>query len=140
MSTANIGTSKNAVEIRTELKANGTKIEYIVIDGQKIGILGSVNKDDRERAIKVLNDAYVVSNGNIMEMMMNLSTIATIEEKDLNPDEMIEICGEQVMLSYEKATAYTIDGEEIVNCKDLPNMPKEAIKAVLIARAETALN
>jgi hypothetical protein len=69
-------------------------------------------------------------------MMQKLETIATIEEKEIEPDEMIEICGEDVIISYAAKTAYTIDGEEIVDCKDLPDMPNEAIKAVLVARVE----
>ena len=137
---ATINTTKNAVEIRTELKANGTTIEYIVIDGQKCGILGSVNKKDREAAIKTLNAAYVASGGNIFEMMQKLSTIATIEENEIDPDEVVEVNGVEVMLSYSKATAYTMEGEEIANCADLKDMPKEAVKAVLIARATVALN
>lgn len=143
MSIANITTknsTKNAVEIRTELLAGGTKIEYIYIDGMKCGILGSLNEADWDAALKVLQDAYTASNGNIMEMMGKLSTIATIEEKEINPDEMVTICGKQVMLSYKDGKAYSINGDEIANCDDLPKMPVEAIKAVLMARAETALN
>ena len=85
---ANINTIKNAVEIRSELKANGTKVEYIVINGQKCGIMGSVNEADREAALKALNTAYAASNGDIYEMMEKLATIATIEEKEIKPDEM----------------------------------------------------
>ena len=137
---AAINTNKNAVEIRSELKANGTKVEYIVINGQKIGIMGSVNEADRAAALKTMQDAYVASNGDIMEMMYNLNTIATIEEKAIEPDEMVEICGVDVMLSYTNRKAYTMDGEEITNCNDIIAMPKEATKALLIARAELALN
>ena len=136
---AEIKTTKNAVEIRSELNANGTKIEYIVIDGCKCGILGSVNEADRDAAIKALNAAYVASNGNIFEMMEKLSTIATIEEKEIKPDEVVNICGVDVILSYSNAKAYTMDGEEIANCNDLPDMKKEAVKAVLMARVEVAL-
>ena len=125
---------KNAVEIRTELKVNGTKIEYIYIDGMKCGIMGSVNKADREKAIKVLNNAYAASNGNIMEMMEKLSTIATIEEKEIEPDEMVEVNGEQIMLSYKHRKAYDMDGNELTNCDDMPDMPKEAVRALLMAR------
>lgn len=132
--------TKNAVELRTELNANGVTIEYIAIDGQKIGILGSVNEADKQASIKALNEAYTASNGNIYEMIQKLATIATIEEKEIKPDEMVEVCGVDIMLSYANATAYTMDGEEIASCSDLPSMPNEAIKAVLIARAETALN
>lgn len=137
---AAINTNKNVVEIRSELKANGTKVEYIVIDGVKCGILGSVNEADRATALKVLQDAYVASNGDIMEMMCNLNTIATIEENGIEPDEIVKICGVDVMLSYSNRKAYTMDGEEIANCNDIIAMPKEATKALLIARAELALN
>lgn len=132
-------TIKNAVEIYTEFNENGTKIEYITVDGQRIGILGSVSERDRNAALKVLNDTYAASNGNIMEMMQKLTTIATIEEKEIEPDEMIEINGEEVIISYKNAAAYTTDGEEIVNCADLPSMPVEAIKAVLVARMEAIM-
>ena len=132
--------TKNAVEIRAELSKNGTTIEYIVVNGQKLGILGTTGTKDRENAIKAIQAALDASNGDIFEMMAKLSTIATREEKEIQPDEMVEVCGEQIILSYTSKTAYTIDGEELVNCTDLPDMPNEAIKAVLVARAETALN
>ena len=137
---ADIKVNKNAVEIRSELKRNGTKIEYIVIDGVKCGILGSVSEADKAAALDALNKAYVASNGNIFEMMQKLSTIATIEEKEIDPDEVVDVCGVEILLSYSKAKAYTMDGKEVANCDDMPTLPKEAVKALLIARAENALN
>jgi hypothetical protein len=133
---ANINTIKNAVEIRSELNAHGVKIEYVIIDGQKIGMLGTVNERDRDTALKALNDAYIASGGDLMAMAANLNTIAAITENNITPDEMIEINGVNVIISYEAATAYTIDGEEITDCKDVPNMPREGIKALLISRVE----
>jgi hypothetical protein len=137
---ANINTIKNAVEIRSEFKANGTKVEYIVINGHKCGIMGSVSESDREAAIKALNAAYIASNGNIMEMVQKLSDIATMEEKGIEPDEVVEIHDEKIILSYSKAKAYTMNGDEIVNCDDMPTLPKEAVKALLVARVEAKLN
>lgn len=133
---ANINTKKNAVEIRSELNAQGVKIEYVVIDGQKIGMLGTASERDREAALKALNDAYVASGGDILAMAANLSTIAAITENNISPDEMVEICGVDVIISYAAAAAYTVDGEEIANCKDIPNMPREGIKALLVSRVE----
>jgi hypothetical protein len=133
---ANINTIKNAVEIRSELNAQGVKIEYVIIDGQNIGMLGTVNERDRDAALKALNDAYIASGGDLMAMAANLNTIAAITENNITPDEMIEINGVNVIISYESATAYTIDGEEIVDCKDIPNMPRDGIKALLISRVE----
>ena len=131
--------TKNAVEIRAELNANGTKIEYIVINDQKVGILGTTSEKDKQNAIKAIQTALDSSNGDIYEMMQKLGTIATIEENEIKPDEMIEVCGEEIIISYEAKTAYAIDGEELVNCTDLPDMPNEAIKAVLVARVEARL-
>ena len=132
-------TTKNAVEIRSELAANGTKLEYIIIDGQKVGMLGSTSEKDKQNAIKAIQSALDGSNGNIGEMMCKLSTIAMIEEKEIKPDEMIEVGDEEIIISYEAKAAYDINGEEIANCADLPEMPNEAIKAVLVARVEALL-
>jgi hypothetical protein len=139
---ANINTTnnkKNAVEICKELGAGGVVIEYIFIDGQKVGILGSVSDKDRQKAIDAIQTALDASDGDIYEMMQKLSTVATIAENNIEPDEMIEVCDTELIISYDARAAYTTDGEEIANCDDLPKMPYEAVKAVLIARAEVAL-
>ena len=137
---ANIGTKKNAVEIRSELNAQGVKIEYITINDQKVGILGSMNERDREAALKALNDAYIASGGDILAMLAHLSTIATIDEKGIVPDEVIEVCGHEVIISYEQAKAFTMDGEEVASCADIPNLNRDAAKAILQARAQIALS
>jgi hypothetical protein len=132
--------SKNAVEIRAELQKNGTTIEYIVINGQKLGVLGTTSEADKQNAIKAIQTALDASDGDVYEMMQKLSIVATLEENDIQPDEMIDVCGVDVIISYDAKTAYTVDGEEIANCADLPDMPNEAVKAVLIARTATALS
>lgn len=131
-------TTKNAVEIRAELQKNGTTIEYIIVNEQKLGILGSTGEKDKQKAIEAIQTALDASNGNIYEMMSKLQTIAAIEEKEIKPDEMIEVRGRSVIISYESKGAYTTNGEEIANCADLPDMPNEAVKAVLIARIEAS--
>lgn len=136
---ANIKTEKNPVEILTELRADKTKVEYIVINGVKCGIMGSVNEADRAAAINALNKTYVASGGNIYKMMANLFAIATFEENGVEPDEVVKVNGADIILSYDKTTAYDMNGNEIANCTDLPAMPKEAVKAVLMARVEVAL-
>lgn len=137
--TAEIKTNKNAVELRSELKANGTTIEYITINGQKCGILGSVSEADRQAALKALNKAYIASNGNILEMMEKLATIAELAEKGIEPDEVVEVCGMEIIISYAYGKAYTMTGDELANCDDLSKLPKEAIKAVLMARVEAMM-
>ena len=52
---------------------------------------------------------------------------------------MITMDDVDVMISYAKKTAYYLNGEEIANCTDLPDMPNEAVKAVLEARIRVRL-
>lgn len=140
MATINmIKNNKSAVEIRSELKANGTKIEYIVINNQKVGILGSTSEADRKKAIEALSKVYTDCNGNVREMMQKLREIATLEEKEVEHDEVVKVRGKDILLSYSKRKAYNTNGTELANCAGLPTMPKEAIKALLIARVEVAL-
>lgn len=134
-----IKNNKSAVEIRSELKANGTKIEYIVINGQKVGILGSINEADRKKAIETLSKVFTDCNGNLYEMMQKLREIATLEEKEVEHDEVVKVRGNDILLSYSKRKAYNMYGKELANCNDLPTMPKAAVKAVLVARVETIL-
>lgn len=133
---ANINTNKNAVEIRSELNAQGVKIEYITINGQRVGILGSVSERDRDAALKALNDAYIASGGDILAMAANLTTIAAIDEKGIVPDEMIEVEGVDVIISYRSAAAYAVNGKELANCADIPNLPNAGVKALLIERVK----
>lgn len=128
---------KNIIEIRSELASNGTKLEHIIIDGQKVGIIGTTSEADRNNAIKAIETALDASNGNIYEAIQKLSTIASLEENNISPDEVITVGGKEFIISYTQKTAYTMSGEAVVNCTDLPEMPKTAIKAVLVARIET---
>ena len=133
-------TAKNAVEIRSELAAGGITVEYIVINGQKCGVLGTASEKDKEAAIKTLQTALDASDGNLCAAMNKLNIIATMEEHEIKPDEMVKVRNRDIIISYEAKTAYTVQGKEIANCKDLEDIPTEAIKALLIARAEAALN
>ena len=133
---ATITTNKTPIEILKEMKKDGTCIEFITINGQKVGMLGSVNNADREAALKALNDAYVASNGDIWEMMTKLAIVATMTENNIEPDEVVKIHGVDIVLDYSKRKAYTMGGDEVANCDDMPTMPSEAVKALLIARAE----
>ena len=134
---------KDAVEIFKEFNADGKKCEFVTADingfNRNIGFVVTESEEDRRNAEEFFKYISNASNGNIMEMMHKLTTIATIEEKEIEPDEMIEVNGEEVIISYKNAAAYTIYGEEIVNCADLPSMPVEAIKAVLVARIEAIM-
>lgn len=125
---ANITTTKNAVELR---KVLNSKLEHIVINGQTIGIMGSCSDADRETALKALNEAYIASNGDLYEMMLKLDSIANLDEKNIEADEVVN---DEIIISYKERKAYDMDGEELANCDDLPEMPNEAVKALLMER------
>lgn len=129
-------TPKNIIEIRSELASNGTKLEHIIIDGQKVGIIGTTSEKDKQNAIKAIETALESSNGNIYEAIQKLSTIATIEENNICPDEVITVDKREYIISYTNKTAYYMDGNPIAICTDIPDISKEAIKAVLRARIE----
>ena len=131
-------TPKNVIEIRSELASNGIRMEHIIIDGQRVRIIGTTSEADKQNAIKAIQTALEASNGNIYEAIQKLSTIATIEEHEINPDEVTKVCGKEFIISYANKTAYTMSGEAYATCTDLPDMPKEAIKAVLVARIISA--
>lgn len=128
--------TKNAVEIRAELASNGITVEYIVINGVKCGILGSTSEQDKKAAIKAIQTALDASGGNTYEAIAKLTTIATIEEKKIKPDEMIKVKGKDIIISYSAKAAYALNGTKLASCTDLPDMPNEAIKAVLEARVQ----
>ena len=58
------------------------------------------------------------------------------EENEIDADEMITVDDTEVIISYNNFAAYTLDGEEIVNCRDIPPMPREGVKAILEARIQ----
>lgn len=140
---ANINTTKNPIEIRKELRADGVTVEYIVINGTPVGILGTTGAEYREKAIATIEKAYVASGGDIYRTLTNLMTIADLEEKKIEADEVIKVCGKEIIISYAHAKAYDMHGNELANCDDLPEataMPKAAVKALLEARVKIALS
>lgn len=139
----NTNNIKNAVEINNELKATGKKCEFISAEiageNRNIGFLVTENEAERKKAMEFFNYFSATSNGNVYEMAKKLMIIATINENGIEPDEMVEICGEDIIMSYFNGKAYDMDCNEIANCDDMPNLPKEAIKAILVARVEAIL-
>lgn len=140
---AEIKTTKNPIELRKTLREDGVTVEYVYIDGIPVSILGSTSATDRDTAIKAIEKAYLASGGDIYRTLTNLMTIADLEEKKVEADETIKVCGKDIIISYAYAKAYTMDGTEIANCDDLPEstaMPKAAVKALLEARVRVALS
>lgn len=133
----NINEEKNIVELCKLLDGRCEFVEGK--NNEPFGIMVSEDEADRERGKNFIKYFTTACNGNINEMMRKLFIIATMEKRGIKPDEVVVIAGTEIILSYSNAKAYTMGCEEIANCDDLPDMPKEAVKAVLMARVETVL-
>lgn len=138
MELSKTNTSKNVVELRKELDASGVGLENVYIDGQKFCCLGYASERDKEAALKAIQIA-VDSSKTPYEAMQKLMTNANLTDKNVEPDEEVEINGMLVYISYADKTVYNSNGEEIVNCKELEcELPPEACKTILMQKLELA--
>lgn len=149
--------AKSRVQLVKEITNRGTVIEYLVIDGTKIGVMGSVSESDREEGIRVVQK--IVENSNktgaalIREVMDTLTSAAEMDDKEINPNmvEEIEITSDNtgaiynVLLDWGKNKAYLNETEliEIANVEDLGDnariTPREVLKTLLVERAKNTI-
>lgn len=144
---ANINTKKSLNRVQI-MKENDTNLEYLYIDNIRVGVMGSVNDHDREKAIAAIQ--RMVDNSNktgmalVMEIMLQSQFEASMNEKGINPDEVLEVKVDGItypcVLSYEKKALFDEAGEEICNARDIDcELDERALKALLEARAVNAL-
>ena len=142
---------KSLVEIVTETR-RGQTFEFLCIDGIKLdgrscGAMCVLNYDTEEAKEAAINFIQnIVDNSDkrgmelVFEVAMAYQMAAMHHELDIPTDvkpEAIKINGKDMNILYNKKAIYNSDlTKEIANCNDLPDMPKEAIKAVLIERAK----
>ena len=123
---------------------NGIEVEIVCIDGIQCGTMGYANEADRKAGIdaiqKIVDNSNKRGYGLIKEVAEVLYQAA--QQKDAGvpanatPEE-VTINSKKFMILYDKKGIYNdIMTQEIANCRDLPDMPKEAIKAVLVERAK----
>lgn len=142
-------TRKSTVELVAGINANGTKMEFIAIDGVKIGTMGYSSQKDKEAALKVIQS--VVDNSDktgpalyseIIDACMVASAMTEegIEAKD---SEEVEVDGVSIIINYETNKAYIAgSGLELKPIADLDDLdyklPTEAVKALLVERVKVA--
>ena len=141
---------KSMFEIVSEMR-NGQTIEFLCIDGIKLdgsrGVICTLTYSDEEQKQAAINFIQeVVNNSNkrgmelVFEVAMAYKMAAMHHELGIPTGckpEAVKVNGKDMNILYDKKAIYNSDlTKEIANCKDLPDMPKEAIKAVLIERAK----
>lgn len=147
--TKTVTAPKTTVELIQETNAAGVTLEYLAIDGVKIGTMGYTSQKDKEAAIKFVqrivdnsqNTGYALYN----EIMQTCMTGAAMTEEGIEAkdSEEIEIDDVPVIINYEAQKAYIgINNslEAIADLEDLDcDLPAEAVKALLVERCKTAL-
>lgn len=138
-------TRKSMVEVVKSIRQNA-EVEILKIDGIECGIMGYANEADKQAGITVIQQ--IVDNSDkrgwelAMEVMQTMMVAGWQNEAGIPADaapEAVKVNNKDMNILYDKKAIYNSDlTKEIANCKDLPDMPKEAIKAVLIERAKNA--
>ena len=138
-------TRKSMVEIVKSIRQS-TEVEILKIDGIECGIMGYANEADKQAGIAVVQQ--IVDNSDkrglalAMEVMQTMTVAGLQKEAGIPADakpETVKVNEEDMNILYDKKAIYNSNlTKEIANCNDLPDMPEEAIKAVLVERAKNA--
>ena len=137
---ANINNNKKSLNRVQLMKENNSNLEFLYIDGIKVGAMGSVSDADREAGLAVIQ--RIVDNSDkkgvalIMEVMSQVNFEASMNENHIIPDEMVKIEDEDCVISYQSKKIYDMVGKELADASDMgDNIPKEAIREILKLRA-----
>ena len=142
---ANINNNKKSLNRVQLMKENNSNLEFLYIDGIKVGAMGSVSDADREAGVAVIQ--RIVDNSNkkgmalVMEVMSQMNFEASMNENHIIPDEMVKIEDEDCVISYQSKKIYDMAGKELADASDMgDNIPKEAIREILKLRAQAKLH
>lgn len=142
---ANINNSKKSLNRVALMRENNSNLEFLYIDGIKVGAMGSVSDADREAGIKVIQ--RIVDNSNkkgmalVMEVMSQVNFEASMNENNIQPDEQVKVENTDCVISYKDKKIYDMAGKELASASDMgSDTPKEAIREILKFRAQTKLH
>lgn len=147
MANININTKKSLNRVQL-MKENNTNLEYLYIDNIKVGVMGSISEKDKEAGLaaiqRIVDNSDKTGMALVMEVMMQSQFEASMNEKEINPDEVLEVKVDGItypcVLSYEKKALFDEAGEEICNTRDIDcELDERALKALLEARAVNAI-
>ena len=141
---ANINNNKKSLNRVQLMKENNSNLEFLYIDGIKVGAMGYVSDADHEAGVAVIQ--RIVDNSNkkglnlVFEVMSQMNFEASMNENHIIPDELVRIEDEDCVISYQSKKIYDMGGEELADASDMgDNIPKEAIREILRLRAQTKI-
>ena len=131
--------TKTVVELKNRLEKDGITVEHIYVDGMDVGVMASISEKDRQAQLDTLTASLETIEGPvnmwaIAKAMQNLGKVATLVEHEVKADEEVTVDGKTYYIQYSKKNAVDENGEEIVNIQDLPDLPNDAAKTVLVDR------
>ena len=137
---ANINNTKKSLNRVQLMKENNSNLEFLYIDGIKVGAMGSVSDADREAGIaaiqRIVNNSDKKGMALVMEVMSQVNFEASMNENNIQPDEQVRIEDEDCVISYQSKKIYDMAGKELADASDMgDNIPKEAIREILKLRA-----
>ena len=137
---ANINNNKKSLNRVQLMKENNSNLEFLYIDGIKVGAMGSVSDADREAGIaaiqRIVNNSDKKGMALVMEVMSQVNFEASMNENNIQPDEQVRIEDEDCVISYQSKKIYDMAGKELADASDMgDNIPKEAIREILKLRA-----
>lgn len=137
---ANINNTKKSLNRVQLMKENNSNLEFLYIDGIKVGAMGAVSEADREAGLAVIQ--RIVNNSDkkgmalAMEVMSQVNFEASMNENNIQPDEQVRIEDEDCVISYQSKKIYDMAGKELADASDMgDNIPKKAIQEILKLRA-----
>ena len=137
---ANINNSKKSLNRVALMKENNSNLEFLYIDGIKVGAMGSVSDADRDAGIAVIQRIVDSSNKKgmalVFEVMSQVNFEASMNENHIIPDEQVRVEDKDCVISYQSKKIYDMTGKELASASGIrDNTPREAIREILKLRA-----
>ena len=124
-----------------EYQQSGCGAVIPVIDGtpQPNLMFGYVSETDLAAGMRLIENALRATGNNVGDVQRYIMQAMQVAAHDIHPDETVDVNGNEILISYTGKNAY-LNGEEIANLADITcELPNEAIKALLVSRAEVAI-
>lgn len=138
----NIITGRKSIgNFTIEYQKNGYGAIIPLIDGtpQPSLMFGYVSEADLAAGMRLIENALRAAGNNIYDVQRYIMQAMQTAAHDIHPDECVDINGVEIIISYAVKTAY-LGTNEIANLSDMTcELPDEAVKALLVSRAEAAM-
>lgn len=129
-------------EFSVSYQTNGYGAVIPVIDGTPHPelMMGFVSEADRQAGLDLIAGALKATGGNIPQAMAYMYQAAQVAASEIKAEEAVSLeDGPEIIVSYTDRKAY-LGTEEIASLQDMTcELPREAVKAILVERAKAEI-